>query len=217
MLMSDIKHSFVKTYATRLEEADVERFQKLFNDMRKAGVEMLKSEGFDSRTARFVYSLDLRYVNQYHEVEVEMPMGVVKACDFHAMAEKFHPIHNRLFGYSLEEEGTPVELINMRLVTVGVTDKPRFLPMEFAGEDPGGAFKRKRRVYLPQKKEFAEIPVYDGLALEFGNRIEGPAIIEQVNTTTLVTSEYRVLVDKYGNYTMYLASMEDEAVRRAGL
>ncbi len=217
MLMSDIKHSFVKTYATRLEEADVERFQKLFNDMRKAGVEMLKSEGFDSRTARFVYSLDLRYVNQYHEVEVEMPMGMVKACDFRAMAEKFHPMHNKLFGYSLEEEGTPVELINMRLVTVGVTDKPRFLPMEFASEDPGGAFKHKRRVYLPQKKEFAEVPVYDGLALKFGNRIRGPAIIEQVNTTTFVTPEYRVLVDKYGNYTMYLSSMEDDAVRRAGL
>ncbi len=217
MLMSDIKHSFVKTYATRLEEADVERFQKLFNDMRKAGVEMLKSEGFDSRTARFVYSLDLRYVNQYHEVEVEMPMGAVKACDFKAMAEKFHPIHNKLFGYSLEEEGTPVELINMRLVTVGVTDKPRFLPMEFTGKDPQKAFKHKRRVYLPQEKGFAEVPVYDGLALEFGNCIEGPAIIEQVNTTTLVTSEYRVLVDKYGNYTMYLPSMEDEAVRRAGL
>ena len=217
MLMSDIKHSFVKTYATRLEEADVERFQKLFNDMRKAGVEMLKSEGFDSRTARFVYSLDLRYVNQYHEVEVEMPMGMVKACDFRAMAEKFHPMHNKLFGYSLEEEGTPVELMNMRVVTVGVTDKPRFLPMEFASEDPGGAFKHKRRVYLPQKKEFAEVPVYDGLALKFGNRIRGPAIIEQVNTTTFVTPEYRVLVDKYGNYTMYLSSMEDDAVRRAGL
>jgi N-methylhydantoinase A len=126
-------------------------------------------------------------------------------------------MHNKLFGYSLEEEGTPVELINMRLVTVGVTDKPRFLPMEFASEDPGKAFKHKRRVYLSQEKEFSEVPVYDGLALEFGNRIRGPAIIEQVNTTTFVTPEYRVLVDKYGNYTMYLSSMEEDAVRRAGL
>jgi N-methylhydantoinase A len=216
MLMSDLKHSFVKTYATPLDKADPARFGRLFQEMREAGVAMLRSEGFDSRTARFVYSLDLRYVNQYHEVEVEVPVGAVKACDFAAMARLFHPIHNKLFGYSLEEEGAPVELINMRLVTIGVTEKPRFQPMEPAGDDPAKAFKRNRRVYLPRRREFADIPVYDGFALRYGNRFAGPAIVEQVNTTTFVTPEYRVLVDRFGNYTMYLPDKEDEATRRAG-
>jgi N-methylhydantoinase A len=216
MLMSDLKHSFVKTYATPLHEADPARFRALFEEMRRAGERMLAAEGFEPGRARLVHSLDLRYVNQYHEVEVEIPAAAVESCDFDAIARLFHPVHNRLFGYSLEDEGAPVELINMRLVHVGVTDKPRFSPMEPAGPDPAPAFKGLRRAWLPGQRDFAEIPVYDGFALACGNRIAGPAIIEQVNTTTFVTPEFRVLVDRYGSYTIYLPEREDEVARRAG-
>jgi N-methylhydantoinase A len=214
MLMSDLKHSFVKTYATLLSKVDKDRFQSLFEELKKAGAQLLTTEGIGEGQAQFVYSLDLRYVNQYHEVNVEVSAGEVESADFEAMASKFHPRHNRLFGYSLEEEGTPVELINMRLVTVGVTEKPRFLPMEYDGEDPSHGFKRKRRVYLPKQKEFAEVDVFDGFGLKFGNRITGPAIIEQVNTTTFVTPEYRVLVDRFGSYTLYLPEQEEEVRKR---
>ncbi len=214
MLMSDLRHNFVKTYATLLSKADKAQFKKHFDEMRATGVNLLKTEGISEKQAQFIYSLDLRYVNQYHEVSVDVTVEEVESCDFEAMAKKFHPRHNKLFGYSLEEEGSPVELINMRLVTVGVTEKPKFLPMERDEEDPSKAFKRKRRVYLPREKEFAEVDVFDGFALRYGNRIKGPAIIEQVNTTTFVTPEYRVLVDKFGNYTMYLPEREDEASER---
>jgi N-methylhydantoinase A len=56
--------------------------------------------------------------------------------------------------------------------------------------------------------------VFNGLALQFGNRIEGPAIIEQVNTTTFVTPEFNVLTDRYGSFTMYLKNLEEEVKRR---
>ncbi|MDD5309657.1 MAG: hydantoinase/oxoprolinase family protein [Deltaproteobacteria bacterium] len=214
MLMSDLKHSFVKTYATLLAKADRKRFKAVFDDMRKAGVALLASEGIREDKAEFVYSLDLRYVNQYHEVTVDVSEAEVTACDFAAMAKRFHPKHNALFGYSLEAEGAPVELINIRLVTVGVTEKPRFSPMEWAGDDPSKARKGRRSVFLPREKRFAEVDVFDGFALRFGNRIAGPAIIEQVNTTTFVTPEYKVLVDRFGNYTLYLPDREDEACGR---
>jgi N-methylhydantoinase A len=214
MLMSDLKHSFVKTYATLLAKADPAKFRALFDEMRRTGVALLASEGIREERARFVHSLDLRYVNQYHEVSVEVSAEEVAACDFAAMARRFHPQHNALFGYSLEAEGTPVELINIRLVTVGATEKPRFLPMEWAGEDPAAARKGRRRAWLPRERRFAEVDVFDGFALRFGNRLAGPAIIEQVNTTTFVTPEYRVIVDRFGNYTMCLPEREDEACGR---
>ena len=214
MLMSDLKHAFVKTYATTLKRASKKRFTELFKEMTDAGVALLESEGIDPARTNFVYSLDLRYVSQYHEVTVEVGSEEVLKCDFDAMAKRFHPMHNKLFGYSLEEEGTDVELINMRLVTVGVTEKPKFQPMEFAEDDAAHAIKRTRQVYLPKEKEFADVNVYDGFALRYGNRIEGPAVIEQVNTTTFVTPEYRVLVDQFGNYSMYLPEKEEEATRR---
>ena len=214
MLMSDLKHDFVRTYPVLLLDADVNRFKRFFDDMKREGIALLKSEGIKEEDIKYVYSLDLRYVKQYHEVNVVIDKKDVESGDFLAMVKKFHPKHNMLYGYSLEEEGTPVELINMRLITIGRTIKPKFLEEPYTGADPSPAFKRKRKVFLPMQKGFANVDVFDGDKLHFGNRIEGPAIIEQVNTTTFVTPEYNVLVDKYGSYTMFLKEKEDEVKRR---
>ncbi len=214
MLMSDLKHNFVRTYPIILKQADPQIFGRLFEEMRQEGKELLLSEGIKESDIEYVYSLDLRYIKQYHEVEVEVTAQEVDRFDVDKMAEKFHPAHNALYGYSLEDQGTPVELMNMRLVCIGRTGKPEFQQQEFAGEDASAAFKRTRQVYMPLQKEFREIPVYDGLALQFGNRIEGPAIIEQVNTTAFVTPEFNVLTDRYGSFTMYVKDREDEVKRR---
>jgi N-methylhydantoinase A len=126
------------------------------------------------------------------------------------IANQFHPEHNRLYGYSLEEQGTPIELINLRLLSVGKTVKPRFKQEEYDGIDPSKALKKKRKVYLPMEEAFKDVPVYDGHKMMCGNRVEGPAVIEQVNTTTFVAPEYNVLCDKYGSYTVYLKEREKD-------
>jgi len=194
MLMSDLKHNFVRTYAIRIDQAEESKFKGLYAEMEKEAKRLLNEENIPEERIEYIYSLDMM--------------------DIDAMGALFHPTHNRLFGYSLEEEGTPIEIINMRLTAVGKTDKPRFSEEGYNGEDPSAAFKRKRKVWLPLKKAFEEIPVYDGIKLKYGNKVEGPAIVEQVNTTTFVTPEYSVLVDKYGSYTMYLKAREKEFARR---
>ena len=214
MLMSDLKHNFVRTYATMFKNADAKKFRKLFDEMTAEGVKLLKTEKVPEERVEFIYSLDLRYVNQYHEVNVEAPKKLIEKCDFDAMAKLFHPKHNKLYGYSLEEEGTAVELINMRLVAVGRTEKPKFQEQAHAGENASAALKGKRPAWLPRKRKFETVPVYDAFALRFGNHLEGPAILEQVNTTTFVTPEFRVRVDRYGSYTLYLAEKESEIKSR---
>jgi N-methylhydantoinase A len=213
MLMSDLRHNFVRTYAVALKDADSGVFSRLFEEMKREGRQLLALEGIPESEIEYRYSLDLRYVKQYHEVEVEVSRQEVDGFDVVSMAKRFHPAHNALYGYSLEDQATPIELINMRLVCIGKTDKPRFQKQEFAGEEPSRAYKRHRNVYLPLQKSFQEVPVYDGLALQFGNRIEGPAIIEQVNTTTFVTPEFNVLTDRFGSFTMYLKDREEEVAR----
>jgi N-methylhydantoinase A len=86
--------------------------------------------------------------------------------------------------------------------------------MKYTGPDPSFAFKKKRNVYLPSKKKFQPVPVFDGDLLKYGNKIEGPAIIEQVNTTTFVSPEFSVLCDAYGSFTMYIKSREKEFKKR---
>jgi N-methylhydantoinase A len=214
MLMSDLKHNFVRTYATLLDKIDRNKFISIFTEMEKEALELLREEHIPEESFQFVYSLDMRYLKQYHELNVVVSKEEIEKVDINSIAAKFHPEHSRLYGYSLEEQGTPIELINVRILSIGKTEKPKFIQEEYKGEDPSGASKKKRKVWLPLKNEFAEVPVYDGARLRFGNKVEGPAIIEQVNTTTFVTPEYSVLCDKYGSYTMYLNANEEEIKRK---
>jgi N-methylhydantoinase A len=214
MLMSDLKHNFVRTYAVNLKDADPQIFGRLFDEMKREGKQLLVSEGIKESDIEYRYSLDLRYVKQYHEVEVDVTAHEVDRFDIESMAKRFHPAHNSLYGYSLEDQGTPIELINMRLVCIGRTEKPKFQEQESAGEDASRAYKGHRNAYLPLQRKFQEVPVFDGLALHFGNRIEGPAIVEQVNTTTFVAPEFNVLTDRFGSFTMYLKEREEEVKRR---
>jgi N-methylhydantoinase A len=215
MLMSDLKHDFVRTYSTRLDQMDDSRFKSLFNEMVSEGKRMLGTENIPESRQEFIYSLDLRYVKQYHEVNIKISMDDIEQGNYEAIASKFHPEHNRLFGYSLEDDGTTLELINLRLTALGKTEKPRFSEEKYASEDPKEAFKHQREAYIPSKKVMESVPVYDGFKLKFGHRIPGPAIIEQVNTTTFVTDEYAVACDRFGSYTLYLKSRESEFLNKA--
>ncbi|NWG01569.1 MAG: hydantoinase/oxoprolinase family protein [Syntrophaceae bacterium] len=210
MLMSDLQHNFVRTYPIFLEDLNLKKFQSLFEEMEQEGRLLLKSEHIPKDQIKMIYSIDMRYIKQYHEVNVIITREDIFKGKRTSIANKFHPEHNRLYGYSLEEVGTPIEVINLRLKCIGVTDKPKFLKMKYRGPDPSKAFKKKRRVYLPDKKTFQAVPVYDGDQLRYGHEIEGPAIIEQVNTTTFVSPEFSVICDAYGSYTMVLKSRENE-------
>jgi len=216
MLMSDLQHDFVRTYSCHLMDADLKHFQGIISDMRAEGVKLLEDEGIPENRVRTTYVLDLRYVKQYHEVSVEVSEEEIKSGDLASMAARFHPAHNRLYGYELSDTNTPVELINVRVQTIGVTEKPRFSEEPYFGEDPGSAQKGQRRAYVPSAGAFQEVPVYDGALLKHGMRLAGPAIVEQVNTSTFITPEYRMVVDRYGSMTIYLPAKEDEVLGRIG-
>lgn len=210
MLMSDLRHNFVRTYVCNLDKIDPGKLRRLIQEMEQAGADLLASEHIPEGRREFHYALDMRYVKQYHEVNVPLSRDLVYGEGIQNIAEKFHPEHNRLYGYSLEEVGTPIEVINLRFTAVGKTEKPRFIRKPYEGEDPSRAYKRHREAYLPTEKRFAPVPVFDGDRLRFGNKIAGPAIIEQVNTTTFVSPEFSVLCDAYGSFTMYLKTREAE-------
>jgi N-methylhydantoinase A len=214
MLRSDLKHDFVRTCVTLLQDADSAGFKRIFNEMQFEGSKLLQSEGIAKDRIQYRFSLDLRYVKQYHEVNVEITAAESQQHRFDAVTDRFHEQHKNLYGYCLQEEATPVELINLRLVCIGKTQKPEFRQEDYDGSDPSGALKESRNVFLPQPKSFRQVEVFDGHKLKFGNRISGPALVEQVNTTAFVTPEYNLMVDRFGSYTMYLKSNEAEVEKR---
>lgn len=214
MLLSDLKHDFVNTYATIINQADAKIVKDFFDRMKLKGANLLKSEGISEDCIEYSYSLDLRYLKQYHEVNMKISEDEVEKADFDTWAERFHHLHNKRFGYSLEDEKTSIELINLRLVCAGRTEKPEIKPKACLNGNPSSAFKGRRKVYLPMQKRFEEVDVFDAKGLTHGNKVFGPAVLEQVNTTIFVTPEYNLMVDSYGSYAVYLKTKEKEIEQR---
>ncbi|MDP6066888.1 MAG: hydantoinase/oxoprolinase family protein [Alphaproteobacteria bacterium] len=209
MLMCDLKHDFVRTFVSRLDQLDWDQLGAMIDDMMAAGRADLESEGIAEERQSFFIKLDCRYLKQYHEVSFEVPKAAVDGRDSAAIAALFHAEHNRLYGYSLEQEGSPVEIINVRVQGVGLTDKPERAGQDYAGPDAQAALKGERTVYVPERQAFETVPVYDGEALNCGNRIAGPAMIEEVTTSIFVSAAFDMVCDRFGSFAIYLKGRED--------
>jgi len=210
MLMTDLKHDFVKSFVSRWDEIEHSVLRSAAEDLVHAGREVLRGEGIPDDRIEFELAMDMRYVKQYHEVTIPVSPAALGlgekrgAFDAAAVLADFHREHNRLFGYALEEEQTPVELINIRLRAIGGTDRPDFLREEKAGKaDPSAALKGRRRAFVPETGDFAEVPVYDALQLGYGAFVKGPALMEQPNTTIFVSGDFDAVVDPMGSYVVY--------------
>jgi N-methylhydantoinase A len=209
MLLSDLRHDFVRTFVSRLEGVDWAALDGTIAQMRAEGDRMLEEERVPPARRDFVVRLDCRYVKQYHEVSFLTPWSAIAARSSAEIAATFHAEHRRLFGYSLEAENTPIELINIRLQAIGATDKATYAEDAFAGVDAGHALKGEREVYVPERSRFEMAPVYDGHKLRRGARIVGPAMIESVTTAVFVSGDYDAVVDRYRSVVVYLKSRAD--------
>ncbi|MGB2985947.1 MAG: hydantoinase/oxoprolinase family protein [Phycisphaerae bacterium] len=208
MLMSDLQHDFVGSFVSVVDQIDWTKLGLLVTEMIDAGATLLVKENIPEEKRRFSLKLDCRYLKQYHEVSFPVPIETVRMADAKRIAAAFHVEHKRMYGYSLEEEGTPIELINVRLRAVGLTVKPSYAEESYSGKDAEEALKGERSVYIPEDRISKYVSVYDGHKTRHGNCITGPALIEQVNTTLLLTSSYDCLCDKYGSFVVYRKGQE---------
>lgn len=205
MLLGDLKHDYVRSYMTTLGNIDNEQFLQLYAEMKEEAIATLTEEGISESKIQYIPSLDLRYVGQYHEVPLEVSMEDILSVNTEAIKEAFHKEHNRQFGYELKEEGTELEAINIRLRAIGVTEKPESLssPVEETATTLEATIKGKRKAYIPEADEMREVTVYDGDQLTGQFKIDGPAIIEQVNTTIVLGESYNCETGIGGAFIVY--------------
>ena len=203
MLLGDLKHDYIRSNISPVSEIVSADFIALYQQLRAEGTETLINEGIKEDNIEFYPVLDLRYIGQYHEVQLPVSWDDVVESNWDKMLGAFHREHNRLFGYSLEEEQTDIELINIRLRALGRTERPKFLSSQEKPVTLVSALKEKREVYIPEMNSMEEIPVYDGDLPLSGNLIKGPAIIEKVNTSIFVSADYDCKVDEYGSFVVY--------------
>jgi len=199
MLLSDLQHDHVRTQIARFSDLDYARLRTIVDEMATTGRQQLSDEGIPGDRHVFEVGLDLRYLKQYHEVTLPVERAWIDDGNGAAIRAAFHAEHNRLYGYDLGAEQTDLELINVRVRCLGIADKPELPSREAGDPDADHARKGSRRAYVPERKAFEEVAVFDGHRLRAGNRITGPALIERADTTIFVSADFSATVDGLGS------------------
>jgi N-methylhydantoinase A len=185
LLTTDLKRDAAVTVMRRLDELEHTELDHVFAGLERAGAEELAREGVPPERMEFVRQLDVRYVGQSYELTVEAG---------HDLLARFHDAHERTYGFAAPEE--PVELVSVRLTTVGRIEKPPARALEATGP---AVPKGERRVYFSETDEFVDCPVYDRYTLARGSTFPGPAVVEELDSTTVVHPGFGVRVDDRGN------------------
>ncbi|MBU0764802.1 MAG: hydantoinase/oxoprolinase family protein, partial [Bacteroidetes bacterium] len=216
MLLGDLKHDYVRSYMTRFSKIEKNKLLSFYEDMKSEAIATLTGEGIAIEKIEYYPSLDLRYIGQYHEVPLEVTMNDITGFNINTIMESFHREHNRKFGYELKKEGTELEIINVRLRAIGLTEKPQSL----SGSKEKGAgtleqaYKGRRMAYVPEFDEMREIPVYNGDILTDNFSVKGPAIIEQVNTTIFIGESYNCETGIEGTFVVYNKYLMPDGFRK---
>jgi N-methylhydantoinase A len=200
MLATDIRHEFVATRRLRLDGLAPAALEALFADFVAEGEARLERDGVPLAERRMLRSADLRYHGQSFELPVTVPAGPLTAADVERLRQDFHAMHERAYGYAAPEDA--VELVNVRLAAVGVTPKPRRAPLPEGGPSAASALKGRRDVWFAETEGFRPTQVLDRGKLLRGNVIDGPAIIEEPDASTLVHPGWTAAVDEHGNLVL---------------
>ena len=191
---TDLTRDSSVTLLRRLDQVDANDLDVAFGELEAAGATELEREGLPAERTRFVRQLELRYVGQSFELTVPFE----GEADAGSLTAAFHEEHERVYGFAAPSE--PVELVSLRLTTVGTIEKPPLRPLAPQTGDPEP--KGQRDVYFAESDGFTETPVYDRYALGAGGTLDGPAIVEELDSTVVVHPGYGLAVDEVGNLVL---------------
>ncbi|WP_158745347.1 hydantoinase/oxoprolinase family protein [Acidisphaera sp. L21] len=203
LLLTDLRADFATTRLLTMNEAALPAMEQAFTTLRRQADNWFSSENIAPGASKITRTVDMRYAGQNYELAVVVPDGPVAAATLDVLAVGFAAAHQRMYGFVAE--GEAVQLVTFRIEAAGLVSKAEFQPQSDQGPDASGAITGQREVWLPEAGGFAACPVYDRQSLRAGNRIAGPAIIEQMDTTTVVLPNMVATVEPFLNLILEAA------------
>lgn len=200
LLVSDVVHNYLKAVMKSLDEVSPSYLEALFNELEEKGRKTLEEDGFTSKRMMFIQELDARYKGQSYELSISAPQSFTKET-FNQILYLFSKKHRTMYGYSTLEE--PVELVNVRLKAIGIMAKPKLRIYPKTKQEPSkGSILEMRDVFFEDIDDYTKCPVFVRERLEPGNTVDGPAIIEQYDSTTVISPQWKAEVDEFKNLRM---------------
>ena len=197
LLVTDLKHDYSTTLIQHVDQLDTAAVEETYRELEAQGGASLEREEVRPEDISFLRQVDMRYVGQSYELTVPLPAERLDAPKIDRVLEQFHIEHDRAYGYSAPEE--PVEFVNLRLTAIGKIAKPRLRELESNNTDTAAAQKATRSVYFAESNGYIECPIYDRYLLGPSCVLTGPAIVEEIDSTTVIHPGYRAQVDRFGN------------------
>jgi N-methylhydantoinase A len=202
MLVTDVHQTRSFTRITRLDDAKPQALEKTFADMEEAALAELMREQFSRAQLTTLRSAGMRYRGQSYEVSV--PVTALQSdADIAALGKRFHEAHRRRYGHMAESEA--IEIVNFQVTAVGEIPKPQFNKIA-AAERPQPATPHEIRTAYFSATDAVQVPVFRRSALAAGTVIEGPGIIEEKTSTTVLYPGQRGRIDGYLNMELDLVA-----------
>lgn len=198
-LLLDVRHDLFRTYLASAEGASVDALEAEFEKLENEARERLAVEGITGDRVQLRRLMDMRYVGQWRSltVPVSTPLGE----NLEGSLTRFHEEHQR--EYSFSDPAQAVEIYGLRVIGLGLVDKPEF-PKLSRGGDLDAAKIEERQVYFGEAGGFFAAAIYDRVKLPAGATFDGPAIVEQMDSTVVVPPDWRAEVDDFGNIVLRL-------------
>jgi N-methylhydantoinase A/oxoprolinase/acetone carboxylase beta subunit len=188
LLLADSIKDYSSSVLKPANDVSKSELHRLFQVLERKGTRDMKTEGFCKKDLIIHLALDLRYLGQSYEITVPTSKPDI---DKSAYSLKFHRAHQKLYSYHHSDR--TVEIVNIRLRIVGPSKKIKLKKLPKGDTDPRKAQKTKQEVFFGGKK-FTAV-VYERSALTPGNKIHGPALVCDSESTTLLSPSYFLRVD----------------------
>jgi N-methylhydantoinase A len=205
LLLAETRFDDVRSFPCLLEDESAEKLPGILDEMRAKGIAQLRAEGFEG-TPACLAAVDMRYAKESYEITIAVNQ---QGFDRSELTRHFDQEHHKLYGFS--HSGTPHEIISVRTTVIGDTPYPDLL-FEVAAGLQAGVRKplpvaMTRRIFEDADRAFVDMPVHPRDSLSIDLRLRGPAVIEEMDSTTYIPSGWEAGVDGWAN--LILRSITD--------
>jgi N-methylhydantoinase A len=190
----DYREEFARTVIRTLEQISVTEITTIFQDLGAEAAGWLEREGIPRGQQQIFYNADMRYFRQGYELPIIINLDDLQVHGLEVLANRFHALHEQLYRFRLD---AVCEIVTLRAVALGKGASLTLAEGELDGSAPTRALSDEHKIYFDGK--FLSTPIYDRAKLRPGNRLTGPAIVTEMDSTTVVLPGFTGEVDRYFN------------------
>ena len=205
LLMTDVRTDFMRTQITPLDQCRPSAIAEVLSELEDQATQWFAADGTAAAEQTLIRRLELRYRGQNFELPIDLPGD--HGLDAEALGQlvaSFHEAHERVYGFHSEDD--PIEVVTFRVQAVGRADRLELVKSETDGVSADPALVGEREVFLSTAFGFRTCPVYDRGRLRPGNELAGPAIVEQMDTTTVLLPGDTCVMDEYRNLVIQIGA-----------